>query len=422
MKEKIIDIAIIGGGSSGLMCGCIAGTLSREQLSIAIFEQNEKTGRKLLATGNGRCNLTNKNVSANSYFSEHTDIIADQAKYLDFSFTEKLFNDLGLLIKTDSSGWAYPNSNAASSVLDILRNSIKNSGVLELTGVKILSVKKHGDIFIINSNKTSYKARCVVLACGGCAHPALGSDGSGFDLAKKLGHRIEKVFPSLAPIVIEENLKALKGIRCKCLIRLEISGQILAQEQGELQINENDVSGICAMNLSHYINKAYAYGQKPPDIIIDFLPEISYDKAKTFILKNAYSNPTTPLKELLSGIINKRLGSYIAKNYTSLSPSAPCKNFSKKELIKICDKLKSFKLTPKEKSDFKRAQVSGGGVDLCEINIKNMASKKVDGLYFAGEIVDINAPCGGYNLHWAWASGSIAAKSAVLRCFNDKNQ
>lgn len=422
VKKTTTDIAIIGGGCAGLMCGCIAGRESKGLLNITIFERNSKTGRKLLATGNGRCNLSNKDVSLSSYFCKNSSELVNIKDYLTYEYTEKLFADLGLLIKTDSAGRAYPQSKNASSVLDVLRNCISKHNVEERTDEKILSIKKDGNVFIIKSEKAQYSAGCVILACGGSASPVFGSDGNGYALAKSFGHKIVRPFPSLAPLFVNEDLRQLKGVRCDCEISLQKDNNELARESGELQINENNISGICVFNLSRLVNYAYANGEKPPEIVIDFLPELPLSELKTFILKNAFSNPDTPLEEILTGVINKKLGAYIIKRAAKLSPIVKCRDVSKKELILICNEIKRFRLTSKCESDLKKAQVSGGGVKLNEIDFRNMSSKIVDGLYFAGELVDIDAPCGGYNLQWAWASASVAAKSAVLRCLNDKDK
>lgn len=401
------------------MCGCIAGRESKGKLNIAIFEQNSKTGRKLLATGNGRCNLSNKDVSVNSYFCEDNSQLNNIKEYLTYEYTQNLFADLGLLIKTDSAGRAYPQSNNASSVLDIMRNCISKYAVREYTDEKIISITREHNIFSIKSDKAQYSAQCVILACGGCASPVFGSDGSGFSLATSLGHSIARPFPSLAPLFINESLKSLKGVRCDCEIMLEMNNGELLRERGELQINENNISGICVFNLSRYVNYAYANGEKPPKIIIDFLPDIPLNNLKTFILKNVFSNPDTPLEEILTGVINKKLGGYLINKASKLSPTVKCRSARKNELISICNEIKRFMLTSKCESDFKKAQVSCGGVKRDEINFKNMSSKKVSGLYFAGEIIDVDAPCGGYNLQWAWASAAVVARSAVLRCLND---
>lgn len=420
--KNIIDIAIIGGGCAGLMCGCIAGNESSGSLNTVIFERNDKTGRKLLATGNGRCNLSNVNVSADSYFCVDDCRLDEISDYLSFDFTKKLFYRMGLLIKTDGCGRAYPQSGKASSVLDVMRRHIKKYGIEEKTSESILSIKKSGDIFIIKSDKDDYKAKTVILTCGGCASPVFGSDGGGYRLAKALGHTIKKPFPSLAPLNVKENIKSLKGVRCDCEIKLKNSDKIIASECGELQINEDNISGICVFNLSHYVNHAYACGQAAPKIVIDFLPSLSQKELNTFIMKNAFSAPDSPIEEIMTGVINKKLGGYIIKNYTKKSPSNICRNLGKDELAAICASVKEFELTPRCESDLKKAQVSGGGVNLSEIDLKTMSSKKTDGLFFSGEIVDIDAPCGGYNLQWAWGSAAIAAKGAVKRCFNDQDK
>lgn len=423
MKSNgIIDIAIIGGGAAGLMCGCVAGRDSRGRLNTVIFERNSKTGRKLLATGNGRCNLGNTASSEASYFLSGTDLSNELRERLSFEYTKELFGSLGLMIKTDSAGRAYPQSGNASSVLDILRNNIRKYGIEERTDEKVNSIKKSGGKFIIDTQSGKYTAHCVIIACGGAASPVFGSDGSGFELAKALGHFVAKPFPSLTPLSVNDDLRPIKGVRCDCEIKLQAGGEVIASERGELQINENSISGICVFNLSHYVNLAFRNGKNPPEIVIDLLPDVNINKLKSFIMKAVFASGDIPLDEVLTGIMNKKLAGFIIKKAVSVSPAVKCSEFSKREIIAICNEIKSFKLTAKRSFDFTKAQVSGGGVSLDEIKLENMSSKKVDGLYFAGEVLNVDAPCGGFNLQWAWATAEISARSAVLRCLNDKNK
>lgn len=423
MKSNgIIDIAIIGGGAAGLMCGCVAGRDSRGRLNTVIFERNSKTGRKLLATGNGRCNLGNTASSETSYFLSGTDLSNELRERLSFEYTKELFGSLGLMIKTDSAGRAYPQSGNASSVLDILRNNIRKYGIEERTDEKVNSIKKSGGKFIIDTQSGKYTAHCVIIACGGAASPVFGSDGSGFELAKALGHFVAKPFPSLTPLSVTDDLRPIKGVRCDCEIKLQAGGEVIASERGELQINENSISGICVFNLSHYVNLAFRNGKKPPEIVIDLLPDVNINKLKSFIMKAVFASGDIPLDEVLTGIMNKKLAGFIIKKAVSVSPAVKCSEFSKREIIAICNEIKSFKLTAKRSFDFTKAQVSGGGVRLDEVDLKNMSSKKAQGLYFAGEVLDVDAPCGGFNLQWAWTTAEISARSAVLRCLNDKNK
>lgn len=415
-----IDIAIIGGGCAGLMSGCVAAAESQGKLNIVIFEKNNKTGRKLLATGNGRCNLSNTAVSFKQYNKSCQKQLKKIGELLSFEFTQKLFNEMGLLIKTDNSGRAYPKSGNASSVLDVLRNSLTQSCVEEHSGERIKSIIKAADKnFIITGTHGEYKAKNIILACGGCASPVFGSDGEGFALAKAFSHNIITPFPSLAPVPVKENIRELKGVRAECRITLTNNGEVMAEESGELQINEDNVSGICVFNLSEIVNRAFINRLKPPEILIDFLPDISIKDLQTFIIRNAFALPEISVENALSGIINKKLAAYIIKKSLNISPSLFCKKITKKELCIICESIKCFKLTPKKMSDFKKAQISNGGVCTDEVDFTTMSSMIVEGLYFAGEIMDVNAPCGGFNLQWAWTSAAIAAKSAVRRCEND---
>ncbi len=422
-KNEVIDIAIIGGGAAGLMCGCIAGRAANGNLNIALFDKNNKTGRKLLATGNGRCNLTNLSVSGDSFNSSASLQFPDRLNgLLSYESIKDVFKSMGLLIKTDSAGRAYPQSKCSSSVLDILRNNLNRFGVREFTDESIISAVRRGELFYIKSAKNEYRARTVVLACGGCASPVFGSDGSGYILAEKSGHHITKPFPSLAPIYVKENLNSIKGVRSDCEITVTIDKKTVAKELGELQINSDNISGICVFNISRLISRSFAYGLKTPEIAIDFLPDIPQGELDEFLLKNVFSSYDIAIDEILSGIINKKLSGFIIKNALDISPATHCSCLGKKEIFALSKKIKHFTLTACRQSDFNKAQVTAGGVRCEEIDFNDMSSKITNDLFFAGEIVDIDAACGGFNLSWAWASAILAGESAVKRCFDDKSK
>lgn len=418
-RDTLIDIAIIGGGCAGLMCGCLTAIESKGSLNIVIFEKNNKTGRKLLATGNGRCNLSNTGISHEMYNKNSQVQLKSLGNLLSFEFTQKVFKDLGLLIKTDSNGRAYPKSGNASSVLDVLRNTLVQNNVQECSGVRIRTITKNQDYFTVATDSEVYKTKNIILSCGGCASSVFGTNGDGFKLAKSIGHTIVTPYPSLAPIPVKEKIRELKGVRAECNITLKDKDVIIASESGELQINEDNISGICVFNLSEVINRAFVKGISPPIIEIDFLPDIKLKDLSTFVIMNSYNKPKISIDNILSGVINKKLAAFIIKKSLGISPATYCKQIDKNNLSKICNTIKHFTLTAKEMSDFKKAQVSCGGVSTKEINFNTMSSRIVDGLFFAGEIVDVNAPCGGFNLQWAWTSAAIAAKSAVQRCIND---
>lgn len=406
------DIAILGGGAAGLMAAVSAAQESNGQAKITVVEKNERVGKKLLATGNGRCNLSNLQLSGGQYFGSFADSAARLFETYGCEFIKEYFHTLGLYIKADGEGRIYPMSNSASSVLDVLRLNLRGYGVEELCGTAIDKIiqEKNGR-FYLHSTDNIICCRALIMTTGGKAALKDG-DNAGYELLKPLNHTCTQLFPSLCPVPVKSSaLRSLKGQRCACTVTLRCGGQAVAKERGELQFTENALSGICVFQLSRQCAQIKTQGQTPV-LCVDLLPEIGYrglyDELSCRIKENKIM-----LEELLTGILSKRIALSALKE-SGLAPlNRRVGEIKEKKLQRLCKILKGWEFEAASPASFKQAQVTAGGIPAAEVEIDTMASKKRDGLYFAGELLDLDGKCGGYNLHWAWASGILAGKSAA---------
>ncbi len=411
MDKKIFDVAIIGGGASGL---CAAAYISKygKGVSFVVIEKEPRVGKRILSTGNGRCNMTNENLSANNYRTDNGLLINKLLEQYGTKELEDEFFSLGLLTKADSAGRVYPYSEQASAVLDVLR---KYSSGNELVEKKAVSVKKNGATFTVEcSDGSVINAKKIILACGGCVSTKLGADGSGYKIASKLGHSVTKCLPSLAPVFVSSPyLPSLKGIRAHCSVSLYKGNKLIKSEDGELQFADNALSGICVFQLSPYVNTMLSKGDKDVTISVDLMPEYAKEQIENILKSKICLCCNSTLDELFTGILNKRIGQALLK-YTDILPlSRETGTLSEAEISKIADAVKKFCFKPSKISDKEKAQVTHGGVSCGEIDPVTMESRLQKGVYIVGELLNADGDCGGYNLHFAFSSGFLAAKSCL---------
>lgn len=409
------DIAILGGGAGGLMCGCAINKSDFNGTSVIIEAQN-RCGKKLLATGNGRCNLSNKHITTNCYLGSGKAEALNLFKKYNTSYIINYFENLGLLCRGDNEGRIYPLSNSASSVLDVLRLSLVNTK--EYCSCKIESIKKEKDKYIISCKEKIFEAKKIIFTLGGKASPKLSSDGDGYKLLKSLGYNINSLMPSLSPVKVSSPLlPSLKGIRVKGNISLYCDNKLIKKESGEIQFTDNSLSGIAVFQLSPFVNEFFTkntiQGKKYKQIMlsIDLLPEKTLDETLK-ILEKRKKTFANLCSEYFTGIFHKRIGLALLKN-NNIPTDKNITDLTSKEISLLAKNIKDWQFMPKCISDFNTAQVTGGGIDAGNINFNTMESKRDKGLYFAGEIVDVDGICGGYNLHWAWTSAIIAGENAV---------
>lgn len=381
-------IAVLGGGASGIMAAIAAARCGRD---VVLIEKNCRVGKKLLMTGNGRCNLTNMNLKADNYNSAFVSYALNAFSPFD---TITFFKELGLLTSTEEEGRVYPLSNQASAVLEVLLLELERRNITVICGFDIARIEKNGAEFEI-TDKTGKKvmANRIIAAFGGKSAPKTGSDGSGYALLKELGHSVKE--PEKALVQLKTD-KSIKGVRAYASVYL--NGKI---QTGEVQFTEYGISGIPVLNLSSYAKSGNI-------VTIDLLPEYTENEVFQYLKMR----PDQSLETYLVGIINKQLGQMLLKECGIGKLSRKSSTLSDFEVQKIADKLKNWNFTVAGKTGWDNAQVTKGGIELSEVNPNTMESKIVKGLYVAGEMLDIDAPCGGFNLQWAWSSGFVAGKSA----------
>ena len=385
----MIDVAIVGGGASGIMAAIFA---ARCGASVAILEKKPRIGKKILATGNGRCNFTNVNACSKDYNSEFVGPALDM-----FSSKDAIdfFCELGLLSREEAEGRVYPLSGQATAVLDVLRMETDRLRVKVITEFDVTDIKKKDNFFAISGNGETIKAKKVIVSTGGMAAPKSGSDGSGYRLLKKLGHKTGAIVPALVQL---KTAKSVGGVRAYGKVSLS-DGRF---EQGEIQFNNYGISGIPVFGLAKYVKQ----GDK---VFVDLLPDYTQEEVVELLEKR----PLQTMETYLIGIINKALGQLLLKE-CGISPlSRRSDTLTKAEIEKIAKMLKAWRFDVTGVMPWENAQVTSGGIVLEEVNSKTMESKLVKGLYITGELLDIDGPCGGYNLQWAWSSGALAGREAA---------
>lgn len=418
------QIVIIGGGAAGMMAAI---TARRAGAHVVILEQKDRVGKKILSTGNGRCNFTNTYQMPDCYRSQNESFPWKVVEAFPAEKTVAFFDELGIYAK-DRNGYLYPNSDQAASVLDVLRMELARLQVEVHTEERVRKItpdgKKH---FQICTETGVWQADAVIVTAGSKAAPNTGSDGSGYELARQLGHKIIPVVPALVQLQCKEKFyKTLSGVRVQGKVSVvsgndrtlngkqgdgRNGGKLLAEDTGELQLTGYGISGIPVFQVSRYA--AYALQEKRSvTAVLDFLPELSEKEVYELFQKRIRNHPERTPEELFTGLFPKKLSQVIIQEAGLIRQKA-CGTFQKKEISRLVSLVKAFRTEVTKTNSFEQAQICAGGVDTCELNSSTMESKKVPGLYFAGEIVDVDGICGGYNLQWAWSSGYVAGRSAA---------
>lgn len=394
------DVVIIGGGASGLAAAISAARLGA---TVTILEKNNKCGKKLLITGNGRCNFWNEDQDIVHYHSCNKDLLAE---FLDNDdYVLKFFDSLGI-VYNNKGGCYYPFSNQALTVQNILVTECQRLGVEIIYDFDVFKVEKK-DCFFINDK---IKAKKVIVASGSKAASKTGSDGFGYDIALGFGHKITKVLPSLVQLKGNEDFfKKWSGIRVLSEVKLYENGKFIKKEFGELQLTDYGLSGICIFNLSGIVSSGLDKNFKEV-VGINFMPwtNDALGELKKLNKESFHKN----ISEILEGFLNYKLVDIVLKK-AGIRRDIYLSNLSKDEMERLLRSLTDFKIDVFSTNSFEKAQVCQGGVSLKEINSKTMESLKVKNLFFTGEVVDIDGDCGGYNLGWAWISGIKAGRSVI---------
>ena len=393
-----MKIAIIGGGAGGITAAIYA-KRENEENSVTVFERSDRVLRKLLATGNGRCNLSNTDISQRNYFSHSPECINKILSAFTPDEERQFFESIGVLF-CEENGRIYPYSRRANSVSDALRLECEHLGIKIRTNCFIEKILKKNDGFIINGEFFDK----VIVSAGGFSAPSFGTDGNAFRLLKAFGHTITPYSYALAPVKVKENVKQLKGIRAHASVTLLRDGKILRTENGELQFTDYGLSGIAIMQLSRLM-------RENDKITVDLMSDYSYDALTELITKRKTTLSHLKMEDFLSGILHKTLATYILSSCHVLV----AENLTPNDISAICTKIKNLSFTVLSVLGKEHSQATCGGALLGEFSADTLESKKCPNLYAVGEVLDCVGDCGGYNLHWAWATAKIAGK-AVSKC------
>ena len=396
-----MEVYVIGAGAAGLMAAVSAADAGA---AVTLLETMEKPGKKISITGNGRCNLTNRDIQdANFYFSDAPKTADGILKAFQAKDTLHFFENAGLLMKEREGGLIYPYSDQAQSVVNALLQEVRRRKIKLKCQERVLSIEKKKARFYIKTEGWHYEADRVILTCGGKAAPATGSDGNGYALAKTFGHTVIEPLPALVPLTAKLPFGSLlDGVRSRAKITLFIDGKVAGEESGELQWTGYGLSGIAVFQLSSRAVRALQ-NKKKVRAEIDLLPDFSEKELLSRIQKREGS-----YEEVLGGFYHAKVLKALLKE----EKASPGEKALPDKAASIIKKSRQLSLTITGSKTFEQAQVTTGGIPLKELDEHTLESKKVKGLYLAGELINVDGPCGGYNLQWAWASGHIAGVSA----------
>jgi len=474
------DVIIIGAGASGLTAAIAA---ARQGSSVLVIEQKDRAGKKILATGNGKCNFTNRLQTPGCYRSDDSAFAMKVLSHFDVTKTLAFFEELGIYPK-ERDGYYYPNSEQATSVVSVLlmecerlkvqihcnetvvkieRAELKSGGrspgfMVWTRGTTLQAADKSntdkgntdkGNVNRSNTDRSNpdgknidrsnlnrstinknivgegnspkdYRARNLILAAGGCASPKLGSDGSGYQLAKALGHTIIKPLPALVQLKSPEKYcKTVSGVRLIAHVGAYCGSHLLAEEEGEILFSDYGISGIPVLQLSRFVSKALDKGEQVR-LRLDLLPGVSKVGLKELLNCRIRQNPAKTAEEMMIGLLNHKL-SYAMIKESGLDPYKRADLLTDRETSQLVTNIKEFPMRIHGTNSFENAQVCAGGVSTKEICEETMESRLNKGLYLAGELVDVDGTCGGYNLQWAWSSGYLAGTSAGKEGRNRKH-
>ena len=399
-----MTIVIIGAGASGMAAALAAAENEKNQ--VILLERQARVGRKLQATGNGRCNLSNLHAAERGYHGQEPDFVNSALCAFSPRDTLEWFASLGLFTVTEDSGKVYPYSDQANSVVDVLRLALVKENIILKTGYEVTKIQKTETGFLVTNGEEPITCDKLIVACGGLAGSKLGGTMAGYKLLAKLGHRSTKLRPSLVQIKSSwPELPSLKGVRANCRVQILHNGAVYNESIGELQLTEHGISGPVVFEISRDVCAERGKWTAR----LDFLPDISEKVLNTELQRRRNTN--LPMEDLLTGILHNRLGRVLTKAAGIKGKQYACQ-ISNAELAEVISCVKHLEIDLTEPLGMDSAQVTAGGVLTEGFDANTMESKLVSGLYACGEVLDIDGDCGGYNLQWAWSSGRMAGLHA----------
>lgn len=408
MRQR--QVIVVGGGASGLVAAI---TAAREGAKVTVIEQKDRLGKKILSTGNGRCNFTNECMGANYFHGDDTAIVTSVLTQFGYKDTIVFFEELGVISK-NRNGYIYPISDQASTILDVLCMEVKRLGIVVRLEETVSSVEKRKQGFIVRTSNASYDGEALILATGGKAASVLGSDGSGYALAKSFGHSLTPVVPALVQLRCKGNyFKQLAGVRTQTKVDLYVEGKLAASDMGELQLTHYGISGIPVFQVSRFAAKGL-YEKKKVSAVVDYFPSMNTETFWNYLIGRVKKHSNKAAEDFLVGMFHKKLIGVLLKE-AGIGLHMRVSEVSELQLRHLAKICKEFEMTVEGTNDFEQAQVCAGGVKTTELHHNTMESIYVKGLYLTGELLDIDGICGGYNLQWAWATGYLAGKNAAKK-------
>ena len=404
------NVIVIGGGASGMVASIAA---ARNRHNVTVFEKNEKLGKKVLLTGNGRCNLTNVNISWQNYFGAHPKFTASVLAKFSNKDTMKFFEELGLVLIEEDNGRIFPRSNQAQSVIDILEEELERLKVEIKYNQKIKSLGKTNKEFEVTTYQgKSYQCDKLIIATGGKTYPKTGSTGDGYRFAVSFGHKIVLPFPVSTPFRIKSIVcNKLQGIKVNARLKVIYNNKVIADNTGEVLFTHLGISAPAVLESSREVSKILSKDQKAQiSCSINLFPEYSNDQLRSLLLKKIKNHPDRKFSSQFIGMLPKKVAPTILK-YSNIDPEVKSKDVSRTLLHQVVLLLTDYRLQIIGVLGWDIAQFTAGGVDTNELNSQTMESKLVPGLYFCGEVVDIDGQSGGYNLQWAWSSGWVSGST-----------
>lgn len=404
-----MKIAIIGGGAAGLMAAISA---AKAGAKVTVYEQNAEAGKKILASGNGRCNIINRDTGLDDFEGEDPRFAAHALNVMDFKAFERFCKSIGLLLEIRADGKCYPLSQEARAVQSALLRAALHLSVRISYDAHITMVTKQAERFIVQSGESTTTYERVIIATGSPAAPQLGGNATGMEFAKTLGHRIIAPFPSLVGLHLDEPaLAKMTGVKTEAHVTLNIDGTPRNATGGDILMTRYGISGFAVLDLSHHASQALQE-QAYVTLTLDLLPQFTLQTLAAHIERIATNLPDDTLYDLLCGMIPHKLIRPILQRQ-KLPPDLLCRDVNAKTAKKTAYAMKQWSVHVTQTHGYKHAEVAGGGIATDEIDSVTMASKIVPGLYFAGEVIDITGHRGGFNFHFAWGSGYLAGLNAA---------
>lgn len=400
-------IGIVGGGASGMIAAI---TAARNGAKVTLFEKKDRVGKKLLVTGNGRCNFTNLSMDCSKYYTDNDEFLTSILNEFNEEDLIRFFTGLGLLIK-EKNGYIYPACEQAATVLDLLRFELSSLGVDVLTDSNVINVKTANKGFEVETeDKLKYNFDRVILSTGGLAGLGPKEKMNGYDICKNLKMKVTKLYPALTKIVCDgANFKALAGVRSECNLFFFIDDELISEHFGEVLFTDKGISGIVTFQVSRLVGKALEDGSKV-DVVLDLLPDFEAENIERMLIPKLLLHDDLTVEEFFTGLLHKKLNLEFIKRF-NLKPSALVSEYEQSQVIEAVRAMKEMILPVRGTDTFENAQVTAGGVVTDELNT-TMEAKNIPGLYVTGELVNVDGICGGYNLQWAFSTGHIAGDNA----------